>query len=159
MPATSARLTRLRAPVDGVVQQLAVHTLGGVVTAAQPLLVIVPIDEGLEAEVNVLNKDIGFVRPGQTVVVKVESFPFTRYGTLSGVLDSVSHDAVPDEHLGAVFKARVRLQGATLDIDGVPVRMSAGMQVSAEIKTGTRRVLDYLLSPLKRYQSEAMRER
>ena len=142
-----------------MVQQLALHTVGGVVTPAQALLVIVPSDETLEAEVNILNQDIGFVHPGQPVVVKVESFPFTRYGTLEGTLESVSHDAVPDERLGAVFKARVRLTRAELDIDGVPVRMSAGMQVSAEIKTGTRRVLDYLLSPLKRYRAEAMRER
>lgn len=153
------RLTRLRAPVDGVVQQLAVHTIGGVVTPAQPLLAIVPTDEGIEAEVSILNKDIGFVRSGQPVVVKVESFPFTRYGSLDGVLDSVSLDAAIDEQLGPVFMARVRLTATTLNIEGVPVRMSPGMRISAEVKTGSRPVIDYLLSPLKRYKAEAMRER
>src|SRR3546814_116754 len=153
------RLTRLRAPVGGVVQQLAVHTIGGVVTPAQPLLAIVPTDEGIEAEVSILNKDIGFVRAGQPVVVKVESFPFTRYGSLDGVLDSVSLDAAIDEQLGAVFVARVRLTATTLNIEGVPVRMSPGMRISAEVKTGSRPVIDYLLSPLKRYKAEAMRER
>src|SRR3546814_8625690 len=71
---------QLHAPVDGTVQQLAVHTIGGVVTPAQPLLLVVPSDESLEVEATILNKDIGFVRQGQPVTVKVESFPYTRYG-------------------------------------------------------------------------------
>ncbi len=152
------RLMTLRAPVDGTVQQLEVHTVGGVVTPAQELLAVVP-QEALEVEATVLNKDIGFVRPGQPVTVKIESFPYTRYGYLTGTVISVSHDAAQDEHLGLVFPARIRLDGATLDVDGVMVDMSAGMMLSAEIKTGKRRVIDYLLSPLRRHTSEGMRER
>jgi len=152
------RMTQLRAPVDGAVQQLAVHTIGGVVTPAQPLLAIVPSDEALEIEANVLNKDIGFVRPGQAVTVKIESFPYTRYGYLDGVVESVSHDAAQDDTLGLIFPARIRLTQTHLMIDGVRVTMTPGMSVSAEVKTGTRRVIDYLLSPLQQHQSEAMRE-
>jgi hemolysin D len=152
------RLMTLRAPVDGTVQQLAVHTVGGVVTPAQELLAIVP-QEALEVEASVLNKDIGFVRPGQPVTVKIESFPYTRYGYLTGKVVSVSHDAAQDEKLGLVFPARIRLDGSTLDIDGVVVAMSAGMTLSAEIKTGKRRVIDYLLSPLQQHGQEALRER
>lgn len=152
------RLMTLRAPVDGTVQQLAVHTVGGVVTPAQELLAVVP-QEALEVEASVLNKDIGFVRPGQRVTVKIESFPYTRYGYLTGKVVSVSHDAAQDEQLGLVFPARIRLDGSTLDIDGVVVAMSAGMTLSAEIKTGKRRVIDYLLSPLQQHGQEALRER
>ncbi|PAK91287.1 hemolysin secretion protein D [Stenotrophomonas rhizophila] len=152
------RLMTLRAPVDGTVQQLAVHTVGGVVTPAQQLLAVVP-QEALEVEASVLNKDIGFVRPGQPVTVKIESFPYTRYGYLTGKVVSVSHDAAQDEQLGLVFPARIRLDGSTLDIDGVVVAMSAGMTLSAEIKTGKRRVIDYLLSPLQQHGQEALRER
>ncbi|HEY0333278.1 MAG TPA: HlyD family type I secretion periplasmic adaptor subunit [Stenotrophomonas sp.] len=152
------RLMTLRAPVDGTVQQLAVHTVGGVVTPAQELLAVVP-QEALEVEATVLNKDIGFVRPGQPVTVKIESFPYTRYGYLTGKVVSVSHDAAQDENLGLVFPARIRLDGSTLDIDGVVVSMSAGMTLSAEIKTGKRRVIDYLLSPLRQHGGEALRER
>jgi len=152
------RLMTLRAPVDGTVQQLAVHTVGGVVTPAQQLLAVVP-QEALEVEATVLNKDIGFVRPGQPVTVKIESFPYTRYGYLTGQVISVSHDAAQDENLGLVFPTRIRLDGSTLAIDGVVVSMSAGMTLSAEIKTGNRRVIDYLLSPLKQHGSEALRER
>lgn len=153
------RLMQLRAPVAGTVQQLAVHTVGGVVTPAQPLLAVVPSEEALEVEATVLNKDIGFVRPGQTATVKIESFPYTRYGYLTGTVESVSHDAAQDEKLGLVFPARVRLSKASLNIDGVDVRLSPGMALSVEIGTGKRRVIDYLLSPLRQHADEALRER
>lgn len=149
----------LRAPVSGTVQQLAVHTVGGVVTPAQPLLAVVPSEELLEVEATVLNKDIGFVRPGQHVTVKIESFPYTRYGYLDGIVESVSHDAAQDEKMGLVFPARVRLRTSTLNVDGVRVRLTPGMSLSAEIQTGKRRVIDYLLSPLRQHGSEAFRER
>lgn len=153
------RQMTLRAPVDGTVQQLAVHTVGGVVTPAQPLLVVVPSGDGMEVEATLLNKDIGFVRPGQAVTIKIDSFPYTRYGYLTGTVVSVSHDAAQDEQLGLVFPARIRLDRPELDIGGVKVRMSAGMSLSAEIKTGRRRVIDYLLSPLQQHAQEALRER
>ena len=153
------KLMQLRAPVDGTVQQLAIHTIGGVVTPAQPLLVVVPDEESLEVEAVILNKDIGFVRPGQEVTVKVESFPYTRYGYLTGTVDTVSHDAAQDEKMGLVFPARVRLQRTHLAIDGVRVDLTPGMNLSVEISTGKRRVIDYLLSPLQQHATEAIRER
>lgn len=152
-------LMQLSAPVDGTVQQLAVHTVGGVVTPAQMLMAVVPSEESLEVEAMVLNKDIGFVRPGQVVTLKVESFPYTRYGYLEGIVETVSHDATQDEHLGLVFPARVRLQSSDLMVDGVKVTLTPGMSVSAEIKTGKRRLIDYILSPLQKHGGEAFRER
>lgn len=153
------KLMQLRAPVDGTVQQLAVHTVGGVVTPAQALLAVVPSADTLEVEATVLNKDIGFVRAGQRATVKVESFPYTRYGYLEGEVQSVSHDAAQDERLGLIFPARVKLRNAALMIDGVRVQLTPGMNLSVEIKTGKRRVIDYLLSPLQQHRNEAMRER
>ncbi|AUH50624.1 hemolysin secretion protein D [Chromobacterium sp. ATCC 53434] len=152
-------LTRLAAPVSGSVQQLAIHTVGGVVTEAQPLLAVVPANETLEVEAQIENKDIGFVRPGQVVTVKVESFPYTRYGYLDGVVETVSHDAQQDEKRGLLFPARIRLKQNHLMIDGARVNLSAGMAVSAEIKTGRRRVIDYFLSPLQAHVGEGLRER
>jgi hemolysin D len=152
-------LMQLRSPVDGTVQQLAIHTIGGVVTPAQPLLAVVPGGDALEIEATVLNRDIGFVRPGQRATVKIESFPYTRYGYLEGEVLSVSHDAAQDEKLGLVFPARVRLRKASLEVGGTLVSLTPGMSLSVEIKTGKRRVIDYLLSPLQQHGGEAFRER
>lgn len=152
-------LMELHAPVTGTVQQLAVHTVGGVVTPAQPLLSVVPKNDQMEVEATVLNQDIGFVRPGQRATIKIESFPYTRYGYIEGVVESVSHDAIQDEKLGLVFRARVKMEKTALLIDGVTINLTSGMALTAEIKTTRRRVIDYLLSPLQKHTEEALRER
>lgn len=149
----------LVSPVDGVVQQLKVHTIGGVVQAAEPLLIVVPKDQLLEVEARVLNKDIGFVREGQAVTIKVESFPFTRYGVIDGEVSSVSRDAIADEKLGLFYAARVRVKRSTMHVDGVDVLLSPGMAVTAEVTTGTRRLIEYVLSPVMKHVDESGRER
>ena len=153
------RLTQLTAPVTGTVQQMAVHTEGGVVTPAQVLMIVVPKDAQVTAEVIVDNKDIGFVNAGQTATIKLETFPFTRYGTVDARVDTVAADAVNDEKRGAIFPATLTLQRATIDVDGKRIRLSPGMNVTAEIKTGRRRVIDYLLSPVQQAVSESLGER
>lgn len=153
------QLLRLAAPVEGVVQQLAVHTVGGVVTPAQPLLVIVPGDQTLEIEAFVENKDIGFVNAGQDAEVKVETFPYTRYGTLQGRVTQVSTDAVDDEKRGLIYSTRIQLQRATMRVEHKTVNLSPGMAVTVEVKTGKRRVIEYFLSPLMQYAGESLHER
>ncbi len=153
------QLMRLTAPVAGTVQQLAVHTVGGVVTPAQPLMVIVPGDNPLEVEAFVENKDIGFVHGSQIAEVKIETFPFTKYGTLSGTVTQVSSDAIQDEKRGLVYAARVKLARTSLDVDGKTVNLTPGMAVTVEIKTGKRRVIEYFLSPLMQYSDESLKER
>jgi hemolysin D len=153
------RLMTLTAPVDGTVQQLTIHTIGGVVTPAQALLAVVPHENALEAEVMVENKDIGFVFAGQTVEVKLETFPFTKYGTIPGKVDFVSNDAASDEKRGLIYPARVKLARATMQVENKTVNLSPGMAVTVEIKTGSRRVIEYFLSPLLQYKSESLRER
>ena len=150
---------RLRAPVDGTVQQLSVHTVGGVVRPAEPLMVVVPAGVALEVEAHVLNRDIGFVEVGQPVEVKVEAFPFTRYGLIDGEVAHLSADAVVDERLGAVYPMKVRLAAERIRVGGRVVGLSPGMTVAAEIKTGKRRAIEFFLAPLLRYRSEALRER
>ena len=150
---------QLTAPIDGVVQQLAVHTVGGVVTSAQPLMAIVPDDDVLEVEARVLNVDVGFVKPGQHVEVKLDAFPFTKYGTLPGVLEGISGDSVQDEKLGLVYPIRVRLERNKIDVNGEAVTLAPGMATTVEIKTGERRLIEFLLSPVLRLRQESMRER
>jgi hemolysin D len=154
-----SRLTRLTAPVDGTVQQLAVHTTGGVVTPAQVLMIVVPKDAEVTAEVVLENKDVGFVSAGQLAEVKLETFPFTRYGTVHATVTNLSADAVSDEKRGAIFPATLKLQQTHLDVDGKRITLAPGMNLSAEIKTGQRRVIDYLLSPMRRAADESMMER
>jgi hemolysin D len=174
------RLQALTAPVDGVVQQLAIHTVGGVVTPAQSLLVIVPSDSRLEIEAMVPNREIGFVHPGQAAEIKIDTFNFTRYGLLHGEVIGVSQDAIirdrqqdrqADRSLGSQndssepngqelnYSARISLDRTRMQIDDRMVNLSPGMAATVEIKTGSRTVLSYLLSPLLRYRQETLRER
>lgn len=153
------RFQRLAAPVDGTVQQLEVHTIGGVVEAAKPLMAIVPAKGGVEVQVKILNKDVGFVRVGQPTAVKLEAFPFTRYGAVPGRVRWISKDAVQDKDLGFVYVASIILDRAMIDADGRRNALSPGLAVTADIRTGTRRIISYLLSPLQTTVAQAGRER
>jgi hemolysin D len=170
-------LQKLTAPVEGVVQQLGIHTIGGVVTPAQALMAIVPVETRLEIEAMISNRDIGFVEVGQDAAIKVDTFNFTRYGLLSGKVVTVSHDATTrdkpmiDKPQGAetsssepkgqelIYAARVSLDRTHMQIENKTVNLSPGMAVAVEIKTGSRRIISYLLSPLIRYKHESLRER
>jgi hemolysin D len=171
--------TELRSPIDGTVQQLAVHTVGGVVTPAQPLMVIVPKNQNLVVEALVSNLDVGFVHAGQDVELKVETFTFTRYGLLRGHVIDISPDTVTggdNKNAGGTsettenrndrpnsaspaYVARISLNETSIVVDGKPQALGPGMAVTAEIKTGRRKIIDYLLSPLVRHTSESLRER
>ncbi|MDP3700638.1 MAG: HlyD family type I secretion periplasmic adaptor subunit [Hylemonella sp.] len=153
------RLTQLTAPVDGIVQQLAIHSVGGVVTSAQPLMIVVPDSPTVTAEIAIANQDIGFVNAGQTATVKLETFPYTRYGTVDAKVEVVTADAVTDEKKGSYYPAILTLSQKDMDIDGKRIPLSPGMNITAEIKTGKRRVIEYLLSPVQRAGNESLRER
>lgn len=151
----------LHAPIDGVVQQLAVTTVGGVVTAAQPLLTLVPEQSPLEIEAQVMNRDIGHLQVGQRVINKIETYDFTRYGFLDGEVLWVGTDAVQDQKLGLVYPVRIRLNQTRTPnaVNGRYGEVTAGMNVTADIRTDERRMIEYLLAPMLRYQQEALRER
>jgi hemolysin D len=154
-----ADLQRLTTPIDGVVQQLAVHTIGGVVTPAQQLLLVVSQEHPVEVEAQVENKDVGFVKEGQSVEIKVETFPFTLYGTIPGRVLTVSDDAAPIEKVGLIYPIRVSMDRGTIQVEEKQVHLTPGMAVTVEIKTGQRRIIEYLLSPLLKSMKESLRER
>lgn len=156
-----SELQQLRSPIDGVVQQLAVTTIGGVVTPAQALLTVVPSDAALEVEAQVLNRDIGHIKVGQRVIDKLETYDFTRYGYIDGKVLWVGTDAVNDQKLGPVYPVRIGLASTRtpLSVGGNPGTVSAGMTVTADIRTGERRLIEYFLAPMLRYKQEALRER
>lgn len=122
-----------------MVQQLAIHTARGVVTEAQPLMVIVPSNQPVEVEAMLENKDIGFVRPGQEVEVKVDTFNFTKYGVVHGIAQSISNDAIEDERLGLVYGARIQLAENSVIVGNKKLSLSPGMSIRAEIKTDKRK--------------------
>lgn len=174
--------TRLKAPINGTVQSLAVTSIGQVVAAGQALLTLVPNDGPIEIEALIQNQDIGFVNEGQSAVIKVEAFPFTRYGTIDGAVTKVSRDAVdereasqigdptaaaraqsqganPGRGQNLVFPATITLSRRAMLINGKEIPLSPGMAVSVEIKTGERSLIDYILSPLREVGASAGRER
>jgi hemolysin D len=166
---------QLRAPVSGTVQQLVISTIGGVVQPAQAIMIIVPDDAAVVVEANIMNKDIGFIREGQPVRVKLEAFNFTDYGIVPGVVESISRDAIDtsqpgqqqqrDEQgrqqpqQGLVYAARIRLNQRTIRVRGRDQIIGPGLAAQAEIKTGERRIIDFLLSPIAQTMDEAGRER
>jgi hemolysin D len=176
-------LQALRAPVAGTVEQLSVHTIGGVVQPAQTLMVVVPDDSQLEVEAMLPNRDAGFVHAGQPAELKVEAFTYTRYGLLHGLVRSVSRDALRKERdapsperdqsstksppaegkdsgpADSAYVARISLDETSVETEQGPLSLESGMTVTAEIKTGQRHVISYLLSPFMRYRHEALRER
>jgi len=152
-------LQKLIAPVSGKVHQLAVHTIGGVVTPAQELMHIVPDEDAVEVEAWLPNKDIGFVHEGQAAEIKVETFPFTKYGVIEAEILNVSNDATPDEYLGLVYAMRVKMHKTIMKVEEKMINLSPGMAVTVEVNLGKRRLIEYLLSPLLRYKDESVRER
>jgi len=172
-------LLKLTAPVDGTVQQLTAHTIGGVVQAAQPLMVIVPDQHQVEIQAFVENKDIGFIHEGQEAEVKVETFDFTKYGTIKGKVSHVSRDAIDpndtaaidalqnkdkqkkdqEKPKGAVYSVQILLDQKFMNIDGREVPLTPGMSASIEVKTGSRRIIEYFLSPLIQHTRESLNER
>ena len=175
--------TTIKSPITGTIQQLAVSTVGQVVSSAQSLMTVVPTGGPIEIEAMIQNQDIGFVEPGQEAVIKIEAFPFTRYGSISGKVARVSRDAVEERDALAmadpmqsarpggasggasskgpslVFPATVRLEKSTINVDGKEIALSPGMSVTVEILTGQRRAIDYVLAPLREIAANSARER
>ncbi|RBP03280.1 hemolysin D [Roseiarcus fermentans] len=172
----------LRAPLDGRVQSSIITNIGQVVTSGQEIMRVVPQDSRVEIEAYVLNRDIGFVRIGQEAVVKVESFPFTRYGSVKAHVTRIAKDAIPSPDASAiegdpsrasnasgfaggertqnlVFAVELAPEASTILVDGIDRPLTSGMAATAEIKTGSRRLLDYLFSPVVEVASRALRER
>ena len=160
---------RVAAPVDGVVQGVGELAEGGFVQRGDRLMSVVPAGGGLEIRAYVRNRDVGFVKAGQRAIVKIDAFPFTRYGTTEGVVEGVSPDAMggsdpepPADELGeftAGYLARIALTRPSLVIDGAVVPLRPGMRAAVDVRTGRRRLLEYVTAPLVAYGSNALRER
>lgn len=152
-------LRQLLSPVDGTVTGLTAHTIGGVVEPTKPVMVIVPTGSNLVIEARLSNRERGFVQIGQEVAVKLEAFPFTRFGTVPGTIMSIGSDAVEDEKLGLVYPVRVKLRQTTMPRGDTIVPLTPGMVATADIKTGRRSIMSYLVSPIDEARMSAGKER
>ena len=150
--------TTITAPVDGTILALNTRTIGGVVNVAERIAQIVPDNDLLYVDVTLDNQDVGFVRVGQRVVVKVATYPFQRYGYLEGTVENISPDAIQDEKKGLVYKAKVKLSGANSSKKN-RLKLLPGMSVSAEITTGKRRIIEFFLDPLMTHVDDSLKVR
>ncbi|WP_240531548.1 HlyD family type I secretion periplasmic adaptor subunit [Proteus alimentorum] len=153
------QLKIVRSPVTGTVQELSVHTLGAVLQPSQAVMVIVPDTQHNVAEVNILNKDIGFIYPGQKAVIKIDAFPYTRYGTIEGTIINIAKDSIKHEQLGLVYPVLIELDKQAIGEDEEQYHLATGMSLTADVIIEKRRVIDYLLSPIDVYRHEALREK
>lgn len=153
------RLCTIKAPIDGTVQQMVLHTIGGVVTPAQELMMIVPEGTKMEIEAWVDNQDIGFVQEGQKAEIKIATFNFQKFGTLDAKVSEISTDAIEDKEKGLIYRALCNTTQDYVMIDGKKVHLMPGMSVTAEIKTRKKRIIEFFLDPFLKYKSEGLRER
>lgn len=151
-----SQLERLYSPVNGTVHGLATHTIGGVVTSAQPIITIVPDGTPLIVEAMALNQDLGFIHLGQKAELKLDTFPFQKYGTIEAELSYVSPDAQEDQKIGLVYKIKLKPKRFTIRVRDKDIPISPGMAVTAEIKTGERRVIEFFISPFIKYVDESL---
>jgi hemolysin D len=155
----SSLFHEIRSPIDGYIEDLVIHTKGGSLSATEPALRVVPIDSDLIVEAMILNKDIGYLLVGQEVIIKMDTFNFVKHGSLTGEILDISSDATEDEKLGLVFKSRIKLNENKLFVDNKYIKINSGMSVVAEAKTGSRRIIDFFLTPVRKKIDQSVRER
>lgn len=153
------KLIEIKAPVDGAVHKLDIHTVGAVVQEAQGLMQVVPEGTPMEVEAWMENKDVGFVRSDMPVEIKVDTFNFQKFGTIKGKVREVSPDAIEDKERGPLYRVMVSMEEEKLHMDNRDLQVYPGMTVSAEIKTRKKRIIDFFLEPFQTYKNEALRER
>jgi hemolysin D len=149
----------LRAPVGGSVEELQIHAVDAVVDAAQPLMKLVPWPRAMEIEARLNDRDAGFVVAGHAAKIKVDAFPYTRFGTLQGVVSRIAAESATDESGTSSYRLRVTPSAESLARWSETASLLPGMRVSVEIRTGQRRLIEFFLSPILRYRDESLHER
>ena len=152
----SNKTQQIKSPVDGFVGKLLIHTEGGVVSPNDNLISIVPSDAPLIIKANVLNKDIGFLKLGQEVAIKIDTFSFQKYGLLHGNIIEISKDAIEDEKLGLIYEIKIKPKSLDIEVEGETKQLEIGMSVIAEVKTGKRRVIELFIYPIIKYMDEGL---
>ena len=153
----SAKL--IKSPINGTVYNLRNRSNEEVVQSGDVIMEIIPENSPLEVEAKVLNRDIGFISIGQKVKVKLDSFKFTKYGYIEGVITDIEKASILDENLGEIYPITVELKKDEMKIDNKIIKIIPGMTCTVDIKIGKRKLIDYIISPMIRYKDEALREK
>lgn len=149
----------LKSPIDGYVNTIFTHTIGGVVTPAEKIMTIVPKDASMQIKAKVLNQDVGFIESGMPVSVKVDTYNFQKYGILDGVVTIVSPNSIKDEQLGDIYEVYIEPKNTTLLVEGKEQSIKYGMTTTNEIKIGKRRIIEFFIYPLIKYMDESIKVR
>lgn len=147
---------KITSPCDGYIDKLMIHTIGGVVTPAQELISLTPAETPLIIKTKVLNKDIGFIRTGMPVSIKIDTYDFQKYGILRGTVKLISQNSIEDENLGSIYETYIIPEQDTFIIDGKEQHITAGMTLNAEIEIGKRRIIEFFIYPLIKYMDEGI---
>ena len=149
----------LKSPIDGYVNTIFIHTIGGVVTPAEKIMTIVPKDATMQIKAKVLNQDVGFIEPNMPVSIKVDTYNFQKYGILDGVVTVVSPNSIKDERLGDIYEVYIEPKNTTLMVEGKEQTIKYGMTTTNEIKIGKRRIIEFFIYPLIKYMDEGIKVR
>ncbi len=147
---------KITAPCDGYIDKLLIHTIGGIVTPAQELIALTPVETPMLIKAQVLNKDIGFIHVGMPVSIKVDTYDFQKYGILDGTVKSISQNSIKDEKLGPIYEIYIIPKKDTFIIDGNEKKISTGMTLNAEINIGKRRIIEFFIYPIIKYMNEGI---
>ena len=150
----------VRAPIDGIVKRIMVTTTGGVIQPGEKIMEIVPTDDHLLVEVKIRPSDIAFISPGQQAMIKISAYDYSIYGGIKGTVEQISADAIDEDRKDeSYYKVLVRTERNYLGESAKHLPIIPGMTATAEVMTGKKSILDYLLKPLLKIQQNAMRER
>lgn len=149
----------LKSPIDGYVNTIFVHTIGGVVSPAEKIMTIVPKDAKMQIKAKVMNQDVGFIEPNMPVSIKVDTYNFQKYGILDGVVTIVSPNSVKDERMGDIYEVYIDPKNTTLVVEGKEQTIKYGMTTTNEIKIGKRRIIEFFIYPLIKYMDESIKVR
>ncbi len=147
---------KIVAPADGYIDKLLIHTIGGIVTPAQELIALTPVEKPLLIKAQILNKDIGFIKNDMPVTIKIDTFDFQKYGTLKGKVKSISKNSINDEEMGLIYEIYISLDNDTLLVEGKEKKITTGMTLNAEIEINKRRVIEFFIYPLIKYLDEGI---
>ena len=153
------QIQTIKSPIEGYINELEIHTVGGVVTPAQKLMTVIPKDSKLKIKAKVLNQDIGFVESGMDVSIKIDTFNFQKYGIIKGNVLVVGANSVEDEKMGQIYEVFIEPKNTVLMVEGKEQSIKTGMSTTCEINIGKRRIIEFFIYPLIKYLDESIKVR